>query len=116
MSETARIELTEAQEEVIEWLVGAPLVELWGDLDEYHEDEIPDWELEYPKPKLEDGEFVFPNSKEFVEWICKSHADLQRYADMASEEVGGELTTQGASGVQRVVNNIKEKMKKEVEE
>ena len=103
---TAEIELTEKQEEVIDWMMGCPIIERWSHYSEIPEQ--PDFYREYDKPELEDGVFRVPKSEQFINIITRSDGELQRYADMADE--AGEVSSSEAAGIQRTVNNLKEKL------
>lgn len=96
---------TENQRDVLEWFMGTPVVENWGD-DHNGDRELADWETKYDAPTFDQdtGEFTFPNDEEFIEWILLGQSsDLSRYADMAHDA--------GDQGSARVVTNIQDKIR-----
>lgn len=109
MSDCITIELTDAQLDAIDWLMGVPAIENWGDT--RNNRELADWGCDHDKPVLDRATqtWTIPDDPKFIEHILMNRSsDLERLKGMGRE--AAETTPQDAAATTRVVNNIQAKV------
>jgi hypothetical protein len=103
------VSLTDRQADIVEWLMGTPLMEHWFD-DDYDAPEGQDFS-DLPRPKFDGDRFVFPADEDLIDEIRYRVTEQLPQNALDSGELD---SSQAVMGLDRAAENLIDKIEGEL--